>query len=362
MSDLQAEDQERFIVASDVNASFQELCIYNNREASHLIIVDSPNARIISAPSNKLTHSFRVLDPGPVSLRGFRAFTDDSGYFFTDESLDSTWNGIPYKKRFADGVLYEDYRAQFVEENVLLPPLVKPVEITEPVVCLCSAEPANYGSWLFRILPKLASLPEDEKALFIYARSQWQLDLLQLFAPRREVIQHKPTLNYRLLNAQLATMRNQGVYFDEQTKAFYREACAQVQGKSNIRKIYLARGGHRIRPMLNEMTLEEHLAGLGYEIVYPEKLSLKDRILVIRDAEIIVCPGGSGLFNLVFAQNARLVVDIEPNNTWIHAHGRLMESLCLPHAIFFGHPAEQGSPHAPWFSPIDEVLNFIRLH
>lgn len=73
--------------------------------------------------------------------------------------------------------------------------------------------------------------------------------------------------------------------------------------------------------------------GCGFSIVKPEAFSLVDRLRVMRDAEVIVCPGGSGLFNLAFAQKARFVVDLEPNQTWLYAHGNLLRSLKFQHAI-----------------------------
>lgn len=351
--------RERYTIATQIKNIFQERCSYPDPTKSYLIPIDLPKARTVGTPLGKRTEIFQVLDPGPVSLRGHRAFTDQIGQFFLDNSLEASWSRAAYVQRFANDVLYEDYRAQFQDDEVLLAPLIDPVEIAEPVLCLCAAEPSNYGSWLFRFLPKLSSLPDNDRPLFVDARLKWQFDLLDFFAPGRRVIPQKTAQGYRLRDAHIATMRNEGVFFDEQTKAFYRETGARVCGKSRVAKIYLSRATQKIRPMLNEGALEDKMKEAGFEIVQPENLSVEERIRVIRDAEVIACPGGSGLFNMVFAQNARLVIDIESNPTWIYAHARILESLGLPHVILFGDPTEVGSPHSPWLAPVDQIMTAI---
>ncbi len=134
----------------------------------------------------------------------------------------------------------------------------------------------------------------------------------------------------------------------------------RIEGKSSHKKIYLSRIDQKIRPFLNESQLQDRLVSEGFKIVRPERLSLTDRIRVMRDAEVVVCPGGFGLFNLVFAQNAKLVVDVEPSTTWLSAHHRLCKSLHLPHIVVFGEQQTGLGPHAPWSVDIERVIGAIR--
>lgn len=354
---------DRFDFARAIPAIHDEPCTYTRKaDASAHIVVDRPSSLNKLPPLPWRTERFSVLDAGPVRLRGFRAYTTPDRRFFLDESLDPNWNRDRFTERFVANGRFEDFEAQFRDDHILLPDLTPTETITDPIVALCSGEPANYGSWIYRILPKLATLPASDRALLIYHAAPWQKELLSVFAPDRRVIHHKPNQVYDLPDAQIATMRNLGVCFDDRTRAFYRDHAAAVPGTSDMRRIYLSRATQKIRPMRNEAELEAGLVQRGFHIVRPEALSLSDRIRVIRDAEVIVCPGGSGLFNLVFANNAKLVIDIEASRTWIAAHTRLMNSLELPHIVLLGQQDQTGQPHAPWAAPVDDAMWCLDQH
>lgn len=350
-----------YTIARHIPAVFTEACTYTRRTPdTSRIMVDVPSCLPPLPDMPTKTQSFRLLDPGPVQLRGFRAYATSDGQFFLDESLDPGWGQARYASVFAErNGRFEDYEARILDDVVQLPDLSVDKTIDEPVISLCSGEPANYGSWIYRILPKLASLPADDRALFVYAHSPWQQALLEHFAPARRFIGHYPRLSYHLAEAQIPTMRNVGVNFDDQTRAYYRQHAADIPGTSDLRRIYLSRRNQPIRPMLNEAELEAELMDRKFHVVHPEDLPLPDRIRVIRDAEVIVCPGGSGLFNLVFANNAKLVLDIEASKTWIAAHTRLINSLELPHIILIGDQVQNGNPHAEWTAPVQDALRCL---
>jgi hypothetical protein len=342
-------DITRLKYAADLPAEYVEECHYIGMpDDDFLIQVEGADSYIGGVTATDLVQEFRLLPFRDLYLRGFRAFNTQGGEFFLDEAHDRSWLQERYAPRFTPGQAIEDYNAVFLDDRVEVVEPARWETVTEPVVALCSGEPSNYGSWLYRILPKLASLEADERALFIYCRSEWQRDFLRFFAPGKRIIEHNPTLGYRLADAHVATMRNRYVYFDNRTREYYAEAADRVPEKSVLKKIYLSRLGQRIRPMTNEAEVEDLLQQNGFVVVKPELLSLEDRIRVIRDAEEIVCPGGSGLFNLVFSRNARRIIDIEPSRTWVYAHHNLMRSLGLQHAILFGKQEATLGVHSPW--------------
>jgi hypothetical protein len=342
-------DVTKLKYAVELPAEYVEECHYIGMpDDGFLIQVEGADSYRGGTKASDLVREFRLLPLRDLDLRGFRAFSTQDGEFFLDEAYDRSWLQQRYAPRFNPGQAFEDYSAVFLDDGVEVVEPARWETVTEPVVALCSGEPSNYGSWLYRILPKLASLEADERALFVYCRSEWQRDFLRFFAPGRRIIEHKPALGYRLADAHVATMRNRYVYFDSRTREYYAEAADRVPGKSPLKKIYLSRLGQRIRPMTNEAEVEGLLRENGFAVVKPELLSLEDRIRVIRDAEEIVCPGGSGLFNLVFSGNARRVIDIEPSRTWVYAHHNLMRSLGLQHSILFGKQEAALGAHSPW--------------
>jgi hypothetical protein len=349
-----------YLIARDVPAIQSEPCTYTRHTAgSAQIIHDVPSCLPPFADSALRTDAFHILDPGPVNVRGFRAYTTVENGFFLEEMHDPSWNTQAHAARFTASGRHEDYEAKWSDTTVTLPALPIDKTIDEPIVSLCSAEPSNYGSWIYRILPKLISLPQDNRALFFYAHSPWQREMLAHFAPDRPFICQYPRLCYALTDAHIPTLRNRGIAFDDKTRAFYHHHAAAIPGTSPMRRIYMSRRNQKIRPMLNEVALEAELVARGFHIIEPEALPLADRIRVIRDAEVIVCPGGSGLFNLVFANNAKLVLDIEASKTWIFAHTRLMNSLELPHLVLIGDQVQNGNPHAEWTAPITDAMQAL---
>ncbi|WP_420468482.1 glycosyltransferase family 61 protein [Panacagrimonas sp.] len=351
----------QYLIANNIQSLFVEPCTYTRRNAdSAQIVLNVPSCLgQIAGGARRRTTYFSILAPGPVDLRGFRAYTNEQNQFFLDETNDPGWSRASFATRFAARDRFEDFDARWSGEKVELPDLVVNKRITEPVLSLCSAEPSNYGSWIYRIIPKLASVLVDDRALFLYAHSRWQRELLDYFAPRRRFLGQYPRFNYSLSDALIPTMRNRGVLLDDQTRAFYRRHAESVPRKSDMRRVYLSRRAQKIRPMLNEADLEGGLRSKGFDIIQPEALTLTDRIRVIRDAEVIVCPGGSGLFNLVFALNAKLVLDIEASKTWIFAHSNLMNSLELPHVLLIGDQVKTRNQHAEWIAPVNEAMRCL---
>ncbi len=64
---------------------------------------------------------------------------------------------------------------------------------------------------------------------------------------------------------------------------------------------FLGRRNLRWRRLLNEEAVAASLEPLGFATVYPEDLTLAQQIALFQDADSIVAPNGSALFNLIFA-------------------------------------------------------------
>ena len=58
--------------------------------------------------------------------------------------------------------------------------------------------------------------------------------------------------------------------------------------------------GRNVRLVINESKLEERLSNLGFAIVYPEKLSLRQQIHLVNKHEVIIGTKGSALHNIIF--------------------------------------------------------------
>jgi hypothetical protein len=79
------------------------------------------------------------------------------------------------------------------------------------------------------------------------------------------------------------------------------------------RKVFLSR--RTTRALENEAEVAAHLAGRGYETVYPEELSVPDQLRLFRDAHEIVAIHGAGLAPMIYADRdgpLRHLIEILP--------------------------------------------------
>lgn len=67
------------------------------------------------------------------------------------------------------------------------------------------------------------------------------------------------------------------------------------------RKIY-ARRGQRYRGLRNESEVEDYLVEKGFQVVSTEHLSVRSQINVFRDAEVVICPTGAAVTNILWCR------------------------------------------------------------
>jgi len=67
------------------------------------------------------------------------------------------------------------------------------------------------------------------------------------------------------------------------------------------RKIYVRRG-QRYRGLRNETAVEDFLIEQGFELVVTDDLSIRSQINIFRDAELIICPTGAAMTNILWCR------------------------------------------------------------
>jgi hypothetical protein len=313
-----------------------------------------------------------------VRILGFRTIIDSSNHFFTDILLPNREKQTTCLKSWASldaPWLKEDTDIYEMTDNIFSYKRYGTIEkfIQEPVIVLGSAEPSNYGSWLFRILPKLGlaqhlNLTKDYK-VFVYRNSAWMLALLDLFGiPEERVIFHNPAYVYHLRQAFIPSLLNSQAYIHAFTRRFYQQHLQRlgiVQERKRL--VYLARlsAGRRMeknsRQFLDEQELCDRLAPLGFEIIELEKLPQRQQMEIMASVKMMVCPSGSAMFNVVYAPEGATVVDIEAFPFWLHAHANLFASNGLRYGFLVGRPDEtDDSPsHKRWNLNVDHAVRVI---
>ncbi len=104
-----------------------------------------------------------------------------------------------------------------------------------------------------------------------------------------------------------------GSWFDPMLVRWYRNRLVEPLGTLPLtrRKLYLSRAGTTRRRLSNEAAAVAALMPLGYEVVYPEKMSVRDQIALFAQASHIVGPSGAALTNMIYAPPGAHVVVLQ---------------------------------------------------
>lgn len=307
-------------------------------------------------------------------LTGYRTLVTPDGHFLHDDSLRG-----PLLRRYLDAMRQPD---DFPNEDTRLRPIDasdrfrldrdgRPEQrLDGRVALLCSTEPSNYGSFLFRVLPKLVALRRhglDRDRVLVHLPAPAFADLLGLcgLAPDR-LVPHDTRRLYRIEHAILPGLRNNQAFLDPETLDLYAALRARHGGPSTGRRLYVSRAGQARRRasgrvMMNEAALIEALAARGFDIIEPEALAPAAQIAAFASAGLVVGPSGSAMFNAVFCHPGTRLIDIESEPHWIHAHACLFTSCGLRYGIFVG-AVDQADPapvHRRWTVNIPALLRRI---
>jgi capsular polysaccharide biosynthesis protein len=238
---------------------------------------------------------------------------------------------------------------------------------------LHNIEPGNYGSFVFRQLPQLLFAAEQALQPDCYIvgdRTPWLGEALRLAGlPRRPVFTVGEVCGDIIEELWVASGLDDGGYLSQRTRsgmAAFKARALDVVGalEPRPRRIYVSRRlstSHRpwYRAMRNEAEVEDLLRRNGFEIVYPETLSLADQVGTFAHAQCVIGPSGSGMFNTTFAPQACRVLDIETFAYTVSQHAAFYSSCDHPYAFLFATPdpePEKPLIHRSYVVPVVKLL------
>lgn len=308
---------------------------------------------------------------------GFRTVLLNDGRFFNDDSI----AGEEKRKEFLRTLsmpdpLNEETGLRRVEGGGAFKLELNGRQVQRiagTTILLSSAEPSNYGSWLFRVLPKVEMIKrfslDREASFLVWAGLPTFQEYLQILeVPEDRIIQHDPkNVVYQLDRAIVPSIRNNQAFIDGESLGLFEKMRNKFGDRREAgKRIYVSRlsksnlGSSRI--MQNEAALIERLKGMAFQIVNPEELSVPEQIRVFSSASMVVGPSGSGMFNAVFCYPGTKVIDIESEPHWIHAHLCLFASCGHRFGIFVGKAADKDfrTHHKPWNVNIDALVERIK--
>ena len=236
---------------------------------------------------------------------------------------------------------------------------------------LCSDEPFSYGSFLFRVVPKAKAVRDlglMSMPCIAYAGQKPFMDLLNFCGISEETIQlHDINALTRIDRAIVPCMRDPHAYLDPESCEVYAELREKVGNPPSGKKVYVSRRslnneGWSTRIMTNESELIAKLESMGFDIVEPELICVRDQIKAFSSASIIVGPSGSGLFNTMFCHPGTKVIDIQSEPQWIYSYTGMYSSLQLNYGIFVGKadPADTKPVHRRWTVNVDALIARIK--
>jgi capsular polysaccharide biosynthesis protein len=260
-----------------------------------------------------------------------------------------------------------------IDRFVLDPGQRSTEQIEGTAVLLSSEEPSNYGSWIFRVLPKLHTLAtlnlcQPLRYLAWAGLPTFREYLRILGIADEQIIQHEPQhVIYNVDQLIVPSLRNNQAFLDPESVSLFARLRDQLGApRKPGARIYVSRllqsRTNSSRVMQNEPELVERLAALGFRIVTPEALSVAEQVLAFSTAEMVVGPSGSGMFNVVFCRPGTRIIDIESEPHWIHAHRSLFASCGLQFGIFVGKTVDHDfrEHHRPWTVNIQALLARIK--
>lgn len=128
------------------------------------------------------------------------------------------------------------------------------------------------------------------------------------------------------------------------------------------RKIYLSRKKLKKdkRFLINEDEVESVFCALGFEIIYPEELSLREQIHCLDQAKVVAGPSGSALHNAAFMRPGQLLISLTTTDFCL-----LNEVLCCYSAktqyeLFFGESS--GKNDGIWSINCIELDTMLKSH
>ncbi|MDQ2137361.1 glycosyltransferase family 61 protein [Alcaligenaceae bacterium A4P071] len=312
-----------------------------------------------------------VVCKNNAKLIGYRTLLTAENELIQDRTFtnDAHRKGAIERMSMTDGFNNEDTLLRPVgdgEDFVETPNPRTHQHIAGTTVVLASTEPSNYGSFLFRILPKLGIVDQlnlKDFKILVPSYNPNMLALLQLAGLKTEqLVLQDVNIEYHMDRALMVSMQNEEAFLHQPTREFYKKFKSRIPHSQPHRRLYLTRRGMSAgatgRAMTNELEVATALESHGFEIMEPSRLSPREQIKLFASASVVVGQSGSALFNCVFMQPGTRLIDMESEPHWLHAHMCLFGSQGLRYGIFEAESlAPPGSPpHQPFVVDTDRLI------
>ena len=266
---------------------------------------------------------------------------------------------------------YPDYWPNFIEQGgrAVLGARGKTVRIDEPVVFIGIGEKQHHFTWLLELLPRIMlaeqfGLAADRRYLCygpLHRNHERLLELMDIDRQRVLLVPEKCAIevaDMRLVCGSYHERGNSGVLAAMRDRILARLPPPARRG----RRLFLSRAlTERPRPV-NHAKLADACERAGYEILFPEAMSMDDQIAAFCESEIIVAPAGAAMMTAIFAPPGRKIVSLAAASNIGAPHPLPLVTLGHEFRVVVGgsHPSPiNDRGHWPYMVDVHEMLAAI---
>jgi len=167
-----------------------------------------------------------------------------------------------------------------------------------------------YGHFVFESIACLPNIPDDGRPILFMCLNS------TVTAWHKEFFKDTGLADRLVFTKKTAMTRVQKlIHVDQSTVLLAHLSARYIEFTSNLfpaetpngRMIYLSRRGCKNAPVQNEEEFESRLKDLGFEIVQPETMPIREQVRIANQASVIVGVEGSALHTLVFSSTPKKV-------------------------------------------------------
>ena len=227
-----------------------------------------------------------------------------------------------------------------------LPPFKK---IKGKLVVLSGILNDTYFHWMFDILPRVELLRrsgidfnEVDKFLVNNSKAFQRETLEKLGISENKILGRERHRHIQATNLIVPSFPGSIAWMPKWACDFLRREFLPPKAEINekIERLYISRKDAGDRRVINEEEIASLLAGLGFQSVALESMSVTQQAALLANAKTIVSPHGSALTNLVFCNKGTKVIEIFSPEYVYHCYWLVSNILGLEYYYFLGERPE----------------------
>ena len=174
-----------------------------------------------------------------------------------------------------------------------------------------------------------------------------------------EITENTIVHNIVIPDNSLISTKNEGMYYTKEFKETIHLITDSVPTISDYEKVYFTRTSFKSIKDFGEEKIEAFFAKMGYRIIAPEKLSVKEQISILKSCNFFAACESSASHNAIFCQNGTNVAILRKGD-YINNYTLLINQVADLNVTFIdAHNSEYINKHKPEFGPF---FMFVTKH